>query len=125
MFARRAAVTARRWADLDPAARAFRLAHGTIALIELGCLGYVWMCALTRRRDRLLAASLAVLLAQGVGLVIGRGNCPLGPLQLRLGDPAPLFELVLPPRAAKAAIPTLAAVTVAGLLVLVWRRPSH
>src|SRR6202165_1839087 len=108
---------------LDARARAFRLGHAAIALIELGCVGYVWTCALTRRRDRLLAASLIVLSAQGVGLVIGRGNCPLGPLQRRLGDPVPLFELVLPPRVAKAAVPTLAAVTLGGMLALLWRRP--
>jgi hypothetical protein len=114
-----------RLSGLDSWARAFRLGHAAIGLIELGCLGYVWNCALTRRRDRLLAASLIVLSAQGVGLVMGRGNCPLGPLQRSLGDPVPLFELVLPPRAAKAAVPTLAAVTLAGMLALVWRQPRN
>ena len=114
-----------RLSGLDSGARALRLGHAAIALIELGCLGYMWTCALTRRRDRLLAASVIVLSAQGVGLVIGRGNCPLGPLQKRLGDPVPLFELVLPPRAAKAAVPTLAAVTLAGMLAVVLRRPRY
>ena len=56
-----------------------------------------------------------------MALVIGRGNCPLGPLQSRAGDPVPLFELVLPPRAAKAAIPILAAVAVAGLALVAGR----
>ena len=53
-----------RLSGLDSRARAFRLGHAAIALIELGCVGYVWTCALTRRRDRLLAASLIVLSAQ-------------------------------------------------------------
>jgi hypothetical protein len=118
-------VSARRWSELDRSARAFRIGHAAIALVELSCLGYVWRCAITRHRDRLLAASMIVLTAQGLGLVIGRGNCPLGPLQGRLGDPVPLFELVLPPRAAKAAIPTLAALTLIGVLALVWRRPRR
>jgi hypothetical protein len=56
--------------------------------------------------------------------VIGRGNCPLGPFQARLGDPVPLFELVLPPRAAKAAIPVLFGVTVAGIAALVVLPPG-
>ena len=56
-----------------------------------------------------------------MALVIGRGNYPLGPLQSRGGDPVPLFELVLPPRAAKAAIPLLAAVAVAGLALVAVR----
>jgi hypothetical protein len=59
-----------------------------------------------------------------VALVIGRGNCPLGPFQARLGDPVPLFELVLPARAAKAAIPILAVVTIAGMAALVLRPPG-
>jgi hypothetical protein len=50
-----------------------------------------------------------------VGLVIGRGNCPLGPLQERLGDPVPLFELVLPPTWARRAVPILAGVSALGI----------
>jgi len=112
-----------RWSELENRARTLRIGHGLIGTLELGSLGYVWACALTRRRDRLLAAALLVLSAQGVGLAIGRGNCPLGAIQRRLGDPVPLFELVLPPRAAKAAVPVLVAATLAGVLTLLWRRP--
>jgi hypothetical protein len=36
----------------------------------------------------------------------------------------PLFELILPPRAAKAAVPVLATVTAAGLAALVLRPPG-
>ena len=73
----------------------------------------------TRRRDRLLKLSTTVLLVEAVALVVGRGNCPLGPLQRRLGDPTPLFQLVLPPRAARAAVPILASVSLVGL-VMAW-----
>jgi hypothetical protein len=48
----------------------------------------------------------------------------MGPLQRRLGDPVPFFELVLPPRAAKAAIPILAAVSVVGIALVVVRKPA-
>jgi hypothetical protein len=111
------------WRELAWDAKAFRIGHFLIAAIELGSVGYVWTCAITRRRDRTLAVALALLSVQGVGLIIGRGNCPLGPLQQRLGDPVPLFELVLPPRAAKAAVPALAAITMVGLLALALRKP--
>ncbi len=47
----------------------------------------------------------------------------MGPLQEKLGDPVPFFELVLPPRAAKAAVPILAAVTAGGILAVVLRPP--
>ena len=114
----------RHWRELPSDAKAFRIGHFVIAAIELSAVGYLWTCAITRRRDRTLGLALALLSAQGVALVIGRGNCPLGPLQRRLGDPVPLFELVLPARAAKAAVPALFAVTIAGVVALVLRRPQ-
>ncbi len=49
---------------------------------------------------------------------MGRGNCPMGRTQAAWGDPVPLFELVLPPRAAKAAVPILATASLVGLAVL-------
>jgi hypothetical protein len=113
----------RPWRALTWEAKAFRIGHFLVAAIELGSVAYVWSCAITRRRDKTLAVALGLLSVQGAGLIIGRGNCPLGPLQQRLGDPVPLFELVLPPRAAKAAVPALAAITTAGLLALAIRKP--
>jgi hypothetical protein len=113
-----------RRAALSRPATALRTLHGTVALAELGCLVHLWRCAVTRRRDRLLTVATGALLGEGVALVVGHGDCPLGPLQQRLGDPIPLFELVLPPRAAKAAVPVLTAVAVTGLAVLVLRPAS-
>lgn len=105
-------------AGLPPRAVALRLAHAGVAVAELAALGYVWTCALTGRRDRRLGVCVAALAAEGVALAAGRGSCPLGPLQRRWGDPVPLFELVLPPRAAKAAVPVLAAAAVTGVAVV-------
>ena len=107
--------------ELNTGAKAVRVAHFAIALAGLSSLSYVWLCALTGRRDRILGAALGTLTAQGVGLLVGRGNCPLGPLQLRLGDPDPLFELVLPPRAARAAIPILTAAALLGVAIVALR----
>jgi hypothetical protein len=67
---------------------------------------------------------VAFLLVEGGALVLGRGNCPVGPLQAEWGDPVPFFELVLRPGAAKAAVPVLAIVSVAGIAALVVRRPG-
>src|SRR5687768_6580427 len=47
------------------------------------------------RRDRALPRSIAFLGVEGIALVVGRGNCPLGLFQRDLGDPVPFFELVL------------------------------
>ncbi len=112
------------WSQLDARARAFRIGHAVFAVGQLASLGYIWLCALTGRRDRALGVSVSALVLEGVALVVGRGDCPMGPFQRSLGDPVPMFEWVLPPRAAKAAIPVLTAVSVAGLLALLVRRPS-
>lgn len=94
-----------------------------IAAVGLSSVAYLWACALTGRRDRWLGAACVVLAAQGVGVLIGQGDCPLAPLQRRLGDPTPCFELVLPPRVAKAAFPLLLAVTLGGFVALLVRPP--
>ena len=111
------------WADLGRGARGFRIAHAAFSVMQLAGLTYVWACAIARRRDRLLVLSIGALLVEAAALVVGRGDCPFGPMQARLGDPVPLFELALPKRAAKAAIPALAAVAVTGMAAVLWRPP--
>ena len=111
------------WGSLPRGARLFRVAHIAWGVAALSALAYVWTCALARRRDRYLGASIAFLLLQGAALLCGRGDCPFGPFQRRLGDPVPMFELVLSPRAAKAAMPALSIVTVAGISAVLLRPP--
>ena len=110
---------------LSPGARAFRAAHAAIAAAFLGAIAYVWWCALTGRRDRRLRLAVAALLGEGAFVAANHGDCPLGPLQERLGDPIPLFELVLSPAAARRAVPALGFVTAAGLVLLVIRRAPN
>src|SRR5918912_470358 len=98
---------------LSRAALAFRTFHAAIALEQLLAIAYVWWSALTGRRDRMLRIAAATLIGEGVLVTANRGDCPLGGLQRRLGDPVPLFELVLSRRAAKRAVPTLGAITAA------------
>ena len=112
------------WATLGVRARTWRLVHASWSVAQLTGLGYIWVCALTGRRNRPLWASVAFLMAEGAALVGGRGDCPVGPLQAEWGDPVPFFELVLPPRAAKAAVPILAVVSVVVIATLVLRRPG-
>ena len=106
---------------LSRAALAFRAGHAAIAVEQLLAIAYVWWCALTGRRDRMLRIAATTLIGEGVLVAANRGDCPLGGLQRRLGDPVPLFELILSPRAAKRAVPTLGAITAAGLALLVAR----
>jgi hypothetical protein len=69
------------------------------------------------------------LIAEGALVAANHGDCPLGPLQDRLHDPVPLFELVLSPAAARRAIPALGVVAGAGAGILLAqlsgrRRPA-
>ena len=111
------------WRELPLPALGFRLAHIIWGVVAMGALTNVWIHALRRSRSRWLWAGVAMLSAQVVGLIIGRGNCPLGPFQRKLGDPVPMFELALSPRAAKAAIPALLVIGVAGFIALLLRPP--
>jgi hypothetical protein len=107
---------------LSRAALAFRAFHAAIAVEMLLAIAYVWWCALSGRRGRLLRVAAASLIGEGVLVAANHGDCPLGGLQERLGDPVPLFELVLSPRAAKRAVPTLGLIASAGLSLVVVRR---
>ncbi len=111
------------WSALPGRARAFRLAHVAYGVVGMASFGCLWWCALTRRRTRALGLVVGFLVVEGVALLIGRGDCPFGRFQRNLGDPVPMFELVLPPRAAKAAVPALAASSVAGVVVALLRPP--
>jgi hypothetical protein len=115
---------ARAWRSLGRRARAWRVVHTAWSVAQLIALGHIWRSALTGRRSPTVWASVAFLLVEGAALAVGRGNCPMGPLQESWGDPKPFFELVLPPRAAKATVPILAVVSIAGIAALVLREPG-
>jgi hypothetical protein len=87
----------------------------------LGAIAHVWWCALTGRRGASLRLAVAALLGEGAVVIANHGDCPLGPLHERLGDPVPLFELVLPARAAQRAVPMLGALAAVLMLVLAAR----
>jgi len=103
---------------LSRAALAFRAVHAAIAIEQLLAIAYVWYCVLSGRRGRLLRIAATTLIGEGVLVTGNHGDCPLGPLQERRGDPIPLFELVLSPRAAKLAVPTLGGNATLGLVIL-------
>ena len=111
------------WSPLSPPAKRFRVIHTAWSIAGLASLAYPWVCALARRRDPGLAAGVAFLAVEGVALRIGGGDCPMAARQREWGDAKPFFELVLPPRAAKAAVPILFGASVAGLIALAIRPP--
>jgi hypothetical protein len=110
-------------ASLAPAALAFRCVHAVIAGGFLVAIGYVWWCALTGTRGRALRIAVMALVAEGVLVSANHGDCPLGCLQGRVGDPVPLFQLALSPDAARHAVPVLGVVAAAGIGLLA--RPAN
>jgi hypothetical protein len=113
------------WSELTPEARRFRVVHTVWSIAGMASLGYLWLCAIARRRDPALAAGIGFLSIEGVALAIGGGDCPMASRQRQWGDPKPLFELVLPGRAAKAAVPMLFGASVAGLVAVGLRPPRQ
>jgi hypothetical protein len=95
--------------------------HGAIAAGFLSAIAYVWWCGLSGRRGRWLKPAVAALAGEGLVVGVNGGDCPLGPLGDRIGDATPLFELVLSPRAAHRAVPTLGAVAAAGVALVALR----
>jgi hypothetical protein len=111
--------------ELSVLALAFRVIHTLIAAGFLAAISHVWWCALTGRRDAGLRLAVAALVTEGACVAANGGDCPLGPLQQRAGDPIPLFELVLPPEAARRAVPLLGAVAAGGIVALGRFRTSY
>jgi hypothetical protein len=99
--------------------------HSAFALFFMSCLAYIYYAALGRKRSPLLAAAAGALLAEGAVVVINRGDCPLGPVHRRLGDEKTFFELFLPSRLARWAVPFFAAVTAFGFLLAMARPPRR
>lgn len=112
---------------LSRAIIAWRATHALVAFGFLAAIAEVWRAALTGRRGPFLRPAVGALAAEGAFVAANHGDCPLGPVGDRIGDPVPLFELVLPPRAARAAIPALGAFTATGvaLLAIRWRREEE
>jgi hypothetical protein len=111
---------------LTPAIVLWRFAHGLITLGFLAAIGVIWRAALTGHSGRWLRPAVASVSAEGLVVALNGGDCPLGPVGDRLGDPVPFFELLLSPRKARRAVPALGAFTGLGIAVLAVRgRPTR
>ena len=98
-----------------------RVAHALIAATFIGCMLVVYMSAWDGQADTATWGAVTALAAEGVLVLANGGDCPLTPLFRRLGDRTPLFELVLPARAARRVVPALGAVTAVGFAMLAVR----
>lgn len=100
-----------------------RTVHGLLSAFFLGCIAYVYYAAIADVESPLVYAAAAALVLEGAIVVLNGGNCPLGAVHRRYGDEKAFFELLLPPKAAKLAVPVLGAVTAFGILLAILRWP--
>ncbi|RJR15015.1 hypothetical protein C4579_03025 [Candidatus Microgenomates bacterium] len=99
-----------------------RIIHTLFAVYFILCIGYIYYAAITATIDLFLGIAIFSLCLEGfLVFVLNKGHCPLAPLQAKLNDPVPFFNLFLPDRLAKKAIPFFTVVMVLGLLFLVLR----
>lgn len=101
-----------------------RLMHGGFTAFFTSCIVYVYYAAVRRRRGQLLYGSIAALVVEGAVVAANGGDCPLGRVHRRYGDDRDFFELFMPKRFSKRAVPVLGAVTVAGAVLALTRRPA-
>jgi hypothetical protein len=100
---------------------ALRVFHGLAALYFMACLICLYYVALGGVVSaRLFILAFISLAVEGFAIfLLNGGNCPLIHIQRKIGDEKPFFELLLPPRMAKRAIPVFAWLTwiAVGLLI--------
>jgi hypothetical protein len=102
---------------------AFRVFHGLIAAGFISCVAVIYYAGITGSGGRKLAITVSLLAVEGTAVMLNAGNCPMAGIQGRMGDQTPFFELFLPPRVARLAVPFWFVVT-AGGLGLVALRPG-
>lgn len=99
---------------------ALRILHGILVIFFSMCLGYLYYSIVSGSYDELLKIAVISLGVEGI-LVFGfnRGDCPLIHIQKRVHDNKPFFELLLPKKLAKLAIPIFALLTLIPVIFIV------
>ncbi|HEY5641093.1 MAG TPA: hypothetical protein VIW01_13685 [Dehalococcoidia bacterium] len=98
-----------------------RLLHGALSAFFLTCIGYVYYAALRRRSGPFLYAAIGALTVEGVVVLTNGGDCPLGAVHRRYGDNRDFFELLMPRRLSKLAVPVLGTVAISGAVLALIR----
>ena len=99
-----------------------RLLHGSITVFFTRCIVAIYYSALRRKRGALLYAATGALVVEGAVVMANGGDCPLGGIHRRYGDDRDFFELFMPRRLSKRAVPVLGTVAVCGIMLAFTRR---
>lgn len=98
-----------------------RIIHGLIAVALIASVGAIYYAAVTKTHGTWLYVALGALLAEGIVIVLNKGNCPFGYVSRRFGDSKPFFELFLPPRIAKQMFKVNFVIVLIGCVLLLIR----
>ncbi|HEX7963917.1 MAG TPA: hypothetical protein VF466_05005 [Candidatus Saccharimonadales bacterium] len=101
----------------------FRLFHGILSIYFIGCLIYLYFVGIAMRvNDALFTIVLLSVMGEGIAVYIfNGGDCPLIHVGRKIGDEKAFFELLLPPKAAKIALPFFAVLTLLAITLLLLR----
>jgi hypothetical protein len=95
-----------------------RAVHGLITLFFLSCIGTVYYAGITHQASVWAFLAAAFLVLEGSIVTFNHGNCPLGAIHHKVGDDKTFFEIFLPERLAKRAVPVLGVVAAIGIILL-------
>jgi len=95
-----------------------RAVHTLIAAFFIFCIGLIYYFALAGKSSPWIVWIIAVLLAEGVVLVVNQGKCPLSFLHRKYGDDKKFYDLFFPEKIAPYAAHILGAATIIGIILL-------
>lgn len=95
-----------------------RVIHGVITFIFLSCIFYIYYSGITNRIGWITYLAIGLIVVEGIVVSLNKGNCPLGPIHHKYGDDKAFFELILPKRTAKMAVPVLGIIAAVGILLV-------
>jgi hypothetical protein len=95
-----------------------RLLHGLITIFFLTCIGYIYYSGITGDITAFSYLAIAAIIVEGIVVGLNKGICPLGTIHHKYGDDKTFFELFLPKKAAKLAIPVLGTISLLGSLLI-------
>lgn len=97
-----------------------RILHGIITAFFLTCIIYIYYAGITNQKTTLAYIAVAFIFIEGLVVSLNKGVCPMGPLHKMFGDQKTFFELFLPKKVAKKAVPFLGIIAAIGVLFVIF-----
>jgi hypothetical protein len=95
-----------------------RTIHTLIAAFFIFCIGLLYYFAFTGKSSLWIIWIIAVLLIEGVILIVNKGKCPLSFLHRKYGDDKKFYDLFFPEKIAPYAAHILGVATIIAIILL-------